>query len=767
MKWWRLGGRLIATRFLPAIGSVLLTLLLIVSTAAAVAYIYVNQRAAAAGISDWSIRVAELSQQRVIIDQLSLTLTQPAQAGTTSTQPPTLGALLTTKLPTWLPQHITIRSLHINGPAVSAIGAITARLQWTQEQQQVTLKANLNAPEKAAIVIKRQGNSVDLSLKHDFIDSSLSYQVDTGALSAGGQLSLPAIAVDTGSLSATRPNVTLTGTLNPDTVPDSLPALLSALSAQVSLSVTEPATISVNTIATSELTANATLTIEDGIVHAYTLTSQGQLTAWPIVPEPLPAPMQQQTIERVNWQLYSRDELSVALLDHQQLFAKAHWPVTAAVQIESNADSQLQLDADLKVFPETLIIDHNGTLSAQLATEFGIFKINSPALNATINIKQPLATQADVKLNIDTDSVNLTPFRDFPVKTSLHAHYANQQLNADGAITVANDLTLRHNTQVDTQQQLRSQWQADFSWPDAANAQRRWQRLIHHYAPLLELSKGKAAASATLEVDLTTQQWAAKQGELAITDVDLIYDTVALAATDLSSPFTLNPKHLQLSAATLNLGSIQQGFAIGPIQASFTADVPLQQPTQAVMVLSQHQINAFGGSVSLPEQAYRMDQQLFIPVVFEQINLGELMRQYPSDRIDIDGKVSGTLPLVWHSNQLTVDKGYLSAVAPGGHLTVDSSALRSAVGSNPSLRTLASVLENFYYEELSSEIDYDEKGNVILGLRLKGYNPEVENGREVNLNIRLEEDLAALIKGLQLSNSVSDTIRKRIQQKVN
>lgn len=766
MKWWRLGGRLIATRFLPAIGSVLLTLLLIVSTAAAVAYIYVNQRAAAAGISDWSVRFAELSQQRVIIDRLSLTLTQPAQAGTTSTQPPTLGALLATKLPTWLPQHITIRSLHINGPAVSAIGAITARLQWIQKQQQVTLKANLNAPEKAAIVIKRQGNSVDLSLKHDVIDSNLSYQVDTGALSAGGQLSLPAIAVDTGSLSATRPNVTLTGTLNPDTVPDSLPALLSALSAQVSLSLTEPATISVNTIATSELTANATLTIEDGIVRAYALTSQGQLTAWPIVPEPLPALIQQQTIERVNWQLHSRDELSVALLDHQQLFAKAHWPVTAAVQVESNGGSRIKLNSDLKVFSESLVIEQKGTLSAQLDTKFGIFNIDSPKLNANIDIAEPSATYADFKLKIDTDSVNLKQFRDFPIKISLNGYYANKQLNADGVITVANDLTLRHNTHVDNQQ-LGSKLRTDFTWPDTADAQRRWQRLIDHYAPLLEISKGKAAASATLEVDLTTQQWAAKQGELTITDVDLIYDTVALANTDLSSPFTLNPKHLQLSAATLNLGSIQQGFAIGPIQASFTADVPLQQPTQAVMVLSQHQINAFGGSVSLPEQAYRMDQQLFIPVVFEQINLGELMRQYPSDRIDIDGKVSGTLPLVWHSNQLTVDKGYLSAVAPGGHLTVDSSALRSAVGSNPSLRILASVLENFYYEELSSEIDYDEKGNVILGLRLKGYNPEVENGREVNLNIRLEEDLAALIKGLQLSNSVSDTIRKRIQQKVN
>nr|WP_232506938.1 YdbH domain-containing protein [Idiomarina piscisalsi] len=156
-----------------------------------------------------------------------------------------------------------------------------------------------------------------------------------------------------------------------------------------------------------------------------------------------------------------------------------------------------------------------------------------------------------------------------------------------------------------------------------------------------------------------------------------------------------------------------------------------------------------------------------IPVVFERINLGELMRQYPTNRIAIDGEVSGIIPLLWDSQQLTVEKGYLSALAPGGHLKVDSSALRSAVGSNPSLKTLASVLEDFYYQELSSVVGYDENGELTLELQLNGYNPAVENGRKVKLNVTLEEDLPALIKGIQLSNSVSDVIRKRIQQRVN
>jgi len=77
------------------------------------------------------------------------------------------------------------------------------------------------------------------------------------------------------------------------------------------------------------------------------------------------------------------------------------------------------------------------------------------------------------------------------------------------------------------------------------------------------------------------------------------------------------------------------------------------------------------------------------------------------------------------------------------------------------------VLEDFYYQELSSVVGYDKNGELTLELQLNGYNPAVENGRKVKLNVTLEEDLPALIKGIQLSNSVSDVIRKRIQQRVN
>jgi hypothetical protein len=188
---------------------------------------------------------------------------------------------------------------------------------------------------------------------------------------------------------------------------------------------------------------------------------------------------------------------------------------------------------------------------------------------------------------------------------------------------------------------------------------------------------------------------------------------------------------------------------------------------QSTLDLTSHTIKALGGSISIPNQRYSLTDSFALPIVFEKISLGELMRQYPSNKISIDGEVSGTIPVYWDSNDLTVERGYLDALAPGGHLQVDSSALVQLAGSNPSLQTLAGVLGNFYYNQLSTTVDYNDNGKLTLAVQLKGSNPELENGRPVELNVSLEEDLPALIKGLQISNSLNDVIRKRVQQKIN
>jgi hypothetical protein len=53
-----------------------------------------------------------------------------------------------------------------------------------------------------------------------------------------------------------------------------------------------------------------------------------------------------------------------------------------------------------------------------------------------------------------------------------------------------------------------------------------------------------------------------------------------------------------------------------------------------------------------------------------------------------------------------------------------------------------------------------------LALRLEGHNPNLEQGRPIHLSINLEEDIPALLTSLQLTDRVSDTIQRRVRERL-
>lgn len=303
----------------------------------------------------------------------------------------------------------------------------------------------------------------------------------------------------------------------------------------------------------------------------------------------------------------------------------------------------------------------------------------------------------------------------------------------------------------------------EFNWQQVPQL----STLLANFAPQVVINKAEINGQADLIVFWKNNRWQVNDGQLEIQQSDWAVDTLSATGSNLNLKFHANSKQLDINNAHLSIERMQQGFVLGPVTAEFGLQLPFQDPWQSTLYLEHHTIKALGGRISVPNQKYSLANTFLLPVVFKGISLEKLMQQYPSDKISIDGEVSGTIPLYWNSKQLTVKRGYLDALAPGGHLQVDSSALKSLAGSNPSLKTLAGVLGNFYYQQLSASIDYDKDGELLLTLQLKGSNPELENGRPVELNIELEEDLPALLKGLQLSNSLNDVIRKRVEQKIN
>ncbi|MNM89837.1 hypothetical protein D3C81_1020750 [compost metagenome] len=149
----------------------------------------------------------------------------------------------------------------------------------------------------------------------------------------------------------------------------------------------------------------------------------------------------------------------------------------------------------------------------------------------------------------------------------------------------------------------------------------------------------------------------------------------------------------------------------------------------------------------------------------EGVRLEEILRAYPAEGLSGTGVLDGELPMRVDRSGVRISGGTIAARGPGV-LQFRSEKIRALGRSNPGMQLVASTLDDFRYDQLSSRVDYDEAGRLVLALTLRGRNPAVEQGRPVNLNVNLEENLPALLTSLQLSDRVSETIRRRVQERL-
>ena len=69
------------------------------------------------------------------------------------------------------------------------------------------------------------------------------------------------------------------------------------------------------------------------------------------------------------------------------------------------------------------------------------------------------------------------------------------------------------------------------------------------------------------------------------------------------------------------------------------------------------------------------------------------------------------------------------------------------------------LLRDFRFDQLSSSVDLNESGELTLGLALSGSNPAQYQGREINFNINVQQNIDPLLQSLRMS----DTLVKDIE----
>lgn len=179
-------------------------------------------------------------------------------------------------------------------------------------------------------------------------------------------------------------------------------------------------------------------------------------------------------------------------------------------------------------------------------------------------------------------------------------------------------------------------------------------------------------------------------------------------------------------------------------------------PSALRFTQAKAEVELLGGKLSARDFTYQMgEKSQFIPVKIDRINLGEILELYALGHVSGSGHLSGVIPLKFQNGLLSVEKGSIFALAPGGVLKLEQGGIGESLnGTHSGMQVARAVLENFVFENLGGTADYAEDGTLKLGLHLQGRNPQYRSGQSVKFNLNIEENIPALLKSLSVAEAV-------------
>lgn len=355
-------------------------------------------------------------------------------------------------------------------------------------------------------------------------------------------------------------------------------------------------------------------------------------------------------------------------------------------------------------------------------------------------------------------------------------HALGLQAQATGRISNSAGLSLRHQARF-SNNAMQLDWQlSDIFWL-AGNPLRD---TFDYWPELLTFERGRTNASGTLyfplatlsETSSNTGEAVALQLQLGLFDTAGIYDTLDFSGANLNLALASDLKDIELEVSEATVQRLQYGMPMGPAELAFSYQGNLEQwlagELNGVIDLHHNQLSLLRGVVALDNQTYDLAApELRMQINLSQLDLQQLLSEYPGAEIQGQGLLSGAIPVRWKAGEgFSVEDGRIHALPPGGQIQYRAERARQLSETNQAVRILMDALNDFHYSVLEGGVSYRDDGTLELALTIEGLNPELEGGRPVRLDIRIAEDLPALLASLQLTNQLNDIIQERVQQRL-
>ena len=180
--------------------------------------------------------------------------------------------------------------------------------------------------------------------------------------------------------------------------------------------------------------------------------------------------------------------------------------------------------------------------------------------------------------------------------------------------------------------------------------------------------------------------------------------------------------------------------------------------------ISAAQINAkaLGGSVNIAQAHWPFDISRSVNVQLTSIDLEELLELDPKQGIIVTGKISGNLPIMFNDQQFTIAGGKLHNVNNGIIKVANNPTVEELKASDIQLKLAFDAMQNIHYHQLSSDVSMANDGYMLFDTVIKGRNPDLDN--DVNLNLNLSYDLLGLLKSINISEHLEQSLIDGLQK---
>lgn len=335
--------------------------------------------------------------------------------------------------------------------------------------------------------------------------------------------------------------------------------------------------------------------------------------------------------------------------------------------------------------------------------------------------------------------------------------YGQGGLSVQGQAQAQSGLAIEYGFQHRPDQPMELDWAVDSLYFLAANP---LPAILKPWPELLEISRGKLSAQGRV-VFPWEDEALALNAELHLRDLGGIYDRMLIDGLSADLLFQMQGEQVKVTSQSMQVERLNAGLDLGPLwiegsYASTSGDL-----SQGMVALRRLELGLLGGRVwTEPVHFDLTDKPVPLPLLIRGVDLSRILELYATRDLSGQGTLDGNLPLMISRQGVSMAEGNLHARPPGGVLRYS----QGLAVNDARMELLAEVLENFHYSLLSSEITYEDDGQLKLGVRLQGKNPQMRESPPVHLNINLEENLPMLLASLQMASNLSDTVKNRVSE---